>query len=120
MVVMLYTKVFNVNLYFQEHALLALKANDIEQFSIALTKLATPLNVEQRKKIKSATKAKRGPHSDSFDTPTDNDLEKTFPLPPEHEINQPFDENSHPDEGKIRVIEYLLIELLSTSLCIFR
>ena len=39
--------------------MLALKANDIEQFSIALTKLATPLNVEQRKKIKSATKAKR-------------------------------------------------------------
>ena len=77
-----------------------MKANDVEQFSLALTKLATPLNIEQRKKIKSATKGIRGPHSDSFDTPTDHELVKTFPLPPEHEINQPFDEASHPDEGK--------------------
>ena len=79
-----------------------MKGNDIEQFSIALTKLATPLNVDQRKKIKSATKVKRGPHSDSFETPTDNDLEQTFPLPSEHDINQPFDEASHPEEGKIK------------------
>ena len=79
-----------------------MKENDIDQFSIALTKLATPLNVDQRKKIKSATKVKRGPHSDSFDTPTDNDLEQTFPLPSEHDINQPFNEASHPEEGKVR------------------
>ena len=78
-----------------------MKANDVEQFSIALTKLATPLNIEQRKRIKSATKGIRGPHSDSFETPTDYELEKIFPLPPEHEINQPFDEASNPDEGRL-------------------
>ena len=76
-----------------------MKSNDLEQFSIALAKLATPLTEEQRKQVKSATKGIRGPHTDSFEKPTDADLEKTFPLPPEHEINQPLDESSHYDEG---------------------
>ena len=76
-----------------------MKSNDLEQFSIALAKLATPLSEEQRKQVKSATKGIRGPHTDSFEKPTDADLEKTFPLPPEHEINQPFDESSHNEEG---------------------
>ena len=69
-----------------------MKENDLEQFSVALSKLSTPLNEEQCKKIKSATKAIRGPHTDSFDKPTNADLEQAFPLPPEHEINHPFDD----------------------------
>ena len=76
-----------------------MKSNDLEQFSIALSKFATPLNDEQRKKIKSATRVVRGPHADSFETPTDDDLDETFPLPLEHDINQPFDEYSNNDDG---------------------
>ena len=78
-----------------------MKENDLEQFSVALSKLSTPLNEEQRKNIKSATKAIRGPHTDSFDKPTNADLEQAFPLPPEHEINKPFDETSHGEDGKL-------------------
>lgn len=76
-----------------------MKSNDLDQFSIALTKLKTPLNDEQRKKVKSATRGIRGPYADSFEKPTDADLEQTFPLPPEHDINQPFDESTHNEEG---------------------
>ena len=67
---------------------------------MAISKLATPLNEDQRKKAKSATKFIRGPHADSFEKPTDDDLASNFPLPPEHEINQPFDDSSHDGEGK--------------------
>ena len=95
-----------------------MKANDFQQFSIALERLATPLNVEQRKKIKSATKSIRGPHTDSFEKPTDADLEKTFPLPREHEINQPFDEATHSEDGiNIFIIMHLIyIYIYITSL----
>ena len=78
---------------------MAMKSNDFEQFSIALTKLAVPLSKEQCKKVKSATKGIRGPNTDSYEKPTDSDLTKTFPLPPEHEINQPFDESTYNEEG---------------------
>lgn len=78
-----------------------MKENDLEQFSVALSKLSIPINEEQRKKIKSATKAIRGPHTDSFDKPTNADLEQAFPLPPEHEINKPFDETTHGEDGKL-------------------
>ena len=78
-----------------------MKENDLEQFSVALSKLSTPLNEQQRKKIKSATKAIRGPHTDSFDKPTNADLEQAFPLPPEHEINKPFDVTTHNEDGRV-------------------
>ena len=78
-----------------------MKENDLEQFSVALSKLSTPLNEEQCKKIKSATKAIRGPHTDSFDKPTNADLEQAFPLPPEHEINKPFDVTTHNEDGRV-------------------
>ena len=81
--------------------MLALKENDLEQFSVALSKLSIPLNEQQCKKIKSGTKAIRGPHTDSFDRPTDADLEQAFPLPPEHEINKPFDETTHIEDGRV-------------------
>ena len=78
-----------------------MKENDLEQFSVALSKLSTPLNEQQCKKIKSATKAIRGPHTDSFDKPTNADLEQAFPLPPEHEINKPLDETIHGEDGRV-------------------
>ena len=78
-----------------------MKENNLEQFAVALSKLSIPLNEEQCKEIKSATKAIRGPHTDSFDKPTNADLEQAFPLPPEHEINKPFDETTHGEDGKL-------------------
>ena len=87
---------------------MAMKSNDVDQFCIALSKLATPLNDNQRKNIKSATRSIRGPHADSFEKPTDADLEKTFPLPLEHEINQPFDESYQEDGRDGFTINYLV------------
>ena len=78
-----------------------MKENDLEQFTVALSKLSIPLNEQQCKKIKSTTKAIRGPHADSFDKPTNADLEQAFPLPPEHEINRPFDETTHIEDGRV-------------------
>ena len=92
--------------------MLALKENDLEQFSVALSKLSIPLNEQQCKKIKSATKAIRGPHTDSFDKPTNADLEQAFPLPPEHEINKPFDETTHGEDGKLLFKVWSFISIL--------
>ena len=84
---------------FQDIIYSAMKANDFDQFSSALKELAIPLNPEQRKKVKSVTITTPGPHTDSFEHPTDAELAKDFPLPLEHEINQPFDESADNEKG---------------------